>query len=194
MYTRLNAEMEPRENNHHKVMVFYANYNDIEFGIKLDEKEVMEFGAGMASMISDGSFFEFIEGFKSAFENKADEQEEESEAPEEEATDEEKLRDEYISKIRDLGFKVEVEEEKKEESESDSDPVRIHCRTYGNLDSVKFKIVKDYLRKNGIDMIKGISPTGRDEVDYYLWPHQVKELTDLIDQDEDTYSDGKILI
>jgi hypothetical protein len=152
-----------------KVMVFYINTNDVEFGVKLDEQEVIAFGAGMASMIEDGSLKELMDALKSAFENKADEQEEEkSEAPEEEATD--------------------------EESESDIDPVRIHCRTYGNLDSVKFKIVKDYLRKNGIDMIKGISPTGRDEVDYYLWPHQVKELTDLIDQDEDTYSDGKILI
>ena len=163
---------------------------DVEFGIKLNEKEVEEFGAGMASMISDGSFFEFIEGFKSAFENKADEQEE-SEEPEEEATDEEKLRDEYISKIRDLGFKVEVEDEKKEES--DIDPVRIHCRTYGN-DSVRMRIVKDYLRKNGINAVKGVSPTGVDKIDYDLWPHQVKELTDLIDRDEGTCCDGKILI
>ena len=192
MYTHLNAEMEPRENNHQKDMVFYINAMNVEFGVKLDEQEVEAFGAGMASMIEDGSFFEFVEKLKSAFENKADEQEEEkSEEPEEEATDE-KLRDEYISKLRDLGFKVEVEEEK--EKESDIDPVRIHCRTYGDLDGVKMKIVKDYLRKNGIDIIKGVSLTGRDTIDYHLWPHQVKELTDLISRDEDTYNDGKILI
>lgn len=190
MYTHLNAEMEPRENNHHKIMVFYINANDVEFGIKLNEKEVTEFGAGMASMISDGSFFEFVEGFKSAFEKEADEQEEEtSEEPEEKATDDEKLRDEYISKLRNLGFKVTTEDEK-----PDRDPVRIHCRTYGNLDNIKMKIVKDYLRRNEVEIIEGISPSGRDEIDYYLWPHQVKELTDLIDRDEDTYSDGKILI
>ena len=192
MYTHLNAEMEPRENNHHKVMVFYINAMDVEFGIKLNEKEVEEFGAGMASMINDGSFFEFVEGFKSAFENKADKQEEESEEPEEEATDEEeKLRDEYISKLRDLGFKVEVEEEKKEDA--DSDPYRMHCRTYGT-DSGRMKIVKDYLRKNGISVVKGVSPTGVDKIDYDLWPHQVKELTDLIDRDEGTCCDGKIII
>lgn len=191
MYTHLNAEMEPRENNHHKDMVFYINAMDVEFGIKLNEKEVEEFGAGMASMINDGSFFEFVEGFKSAFENKADEQEEESEEPEEEATDEEKLRDEYISKLRDLGFKVEVEEEKKEDA--DGDPYLMHCCTY-STDSVRMRIVKDYLRKNGINTVKRISLTGVDRIDYNLWPHQVKELTDLIDQDERTCCDGKIII
>jgi len=192
VYTHLNAEMEPRENNHHKNMVFYINVMDVEFGIKLNEKEVECFGAGMASMISDGSFFEFVEQFKSAFENKADDQEEEkSEEPKEEATDEEKLRDEYVSKLRDLGFKVEVEDEKKEDT--DSDPYCIQCRTYGT-DSGRMKIVKDYLRKNGINAVKGISLTGKDEIDYFLWPHQVKELTDLIDQDERTCCDGKIII
>ena len=170
-------------------MVFYVNTNDVEFGIKLNEKEVEEFGAGMALMMNDGSLTELIKKFTSAFEKEADEHEEETSEEPEEATDDEKLRDEYISKLRSLGFKVTTEDE-----EPDRDPVRIHCRTYGNLDDIKMKIVKDYLHRNEVEIIKGISPTGRDEIDYYLWPHQVKELTDLISQDEDTYSDGKIII
>ena len=97
--------------------------------------------------------------------------EEESEEPEE-ATDEEKLRDDYISKIRELGYKVMVED-----PEKDTDEERlIECYTFCDVTSNKEKaaLVRAWLKKKEIKYT--IDSFGIKKYAYKLTPSQIIEL------------------
>lgn len=148
-------------------MVFYINANEVEFGVKLDEKEVIALGAGMAQMMDDGSLLELIEKVKSAFDKKADKKED-------------------------------PDDEKDEEYDPDKDDgdIVIPCHTYYGVDDERAELVKRYLRKEGVTYKIEKSCTGRDRLDYKLWPYQVKELTDLITKSTrgGTHRDGTIII
>ena len=112
--------------------------------------------------------------------------EEESEEPEE-ATDEEKLRDDYISKIRELGYEVTVED-----PEKDTEERYIECYTFCDLTSNKEKaaLVRAWLKKNGIKY--AIDSSGIKKYAYKLTPQQLIELQDYLLENEVTSCEANI--
>lgn len=114
------------------------------------------------------------------------EKKEESEEPEE-ATDEEKLRDDYISKIRELGYKVMVED-----PEKDTEERYIECYTFCDLTSNKEKaaLVRAWLKKNGIKY--AIDSSGIKKYAYKLTPQQLIELQDYLLENEVTSCEANI--
>ncbi len=175
-------------------MKIYAVVNDVEIGVSLNSEEVTDLGVTFAEIFSSSeltnSLMKSINDVVNAAVNAANlaedkPEEEESEEPEE-ATDaeKEKLRDDYISKLRELGYPVIVED-----PEKDTDEERlIECYTFCDVTSNKEKaaLVRAWLKKKEIKYT--IDSFGIKKYAYKLTPSQLNELQGyLIENDMASY-------
>lgn len=154
-------------------MRFEFKYEDVKLAIEANLDELAALGKGVVELaendISIQDIMNIVMSGQIPDSFNPEKKEEKSEEPKM-ATDVEELRDDYISKLRELGFPVIVENE---ESECDN---LIECRTFCDKTSnmEKAKLVKAWLESNLISYEVGT--TGIKKYIYHLTLTQLVEL------------------
>lgn len=156
-------------------MRFEFKYEDVKLAIEANLDELAALGKGVVELaendISIQDIMNIVMSGKIPDSFNPEKKEEESEEPEE-ATDAEELRDDYISKLRELGYPVIVED-----PEKDTDEERlIECYTFCDDTSNKEKaaLVRAWLKKKEIKYT--IDSFGIKKYAYKLTPSQIIEL------------------
>ena len=156
-------------------MRFEFKYEDVKLAIEANLDELAALGKGVVELaendISIQDIMNIVMSGKIPDSFNPEKKEEESEEPEE-ATDAEELRDDYISKLRELGYPVIVED-----PEKDTDEERlIECYTFCDVTSNKEKaaLVRAWLKKKEIKYT--IDSFGIKKYAYKLTPSQIIEL------------------
>ena len=173
-------------------MRFEFKYEDVKLAIEANLDELAALGKGVVELAENDISIQDIMNMvmsgrvPDSF-NPEKKEEEKSEEPEE-ATDAEELRDDYISKLRELGYPVIVED-----PEKDTDEERlIECYTFCDVTSNKEKaaLVRAWLKKNGIKY--AIDSSGIKKYVYKLTPQKLIELQDYLLENEVTSCEANI--
>lgn len=155
-------------------MRFEFKYEDVKLAIEANLDELAALGKGVLELadnnISLPDIINMVTSGKVPDSFKP-EKKEESEEPEE-ATDEEKLRDDYISKLRELGYPVIVEDPEKDTDEERLIECHTFCDRTSNME--KAGLVRAWLKSKSIKY--KIDPTGIKKYVYQLSPIQLVEL------------------
>jgi hypothetical protein len=154
-------------------MRFEFKYEDVKLAIEANLDELAALGKGVVELAENDISIQDIMNMvmsgrvPDSF-NPEKKEKEESEEPEK-ATDAEELRDDYISKLRELGYPVIVENEEKCDD-------LIECYTFCDRtsDPLKAELVKAWLESNSISY--KIGTTGIKKYIYRLTSVQLNEL------------------